>query len=282
MAKDPLAALAELRKREEELMRMNQELDLKNKDVLRGVRQQPQITDSELAGVADDDVDFKDLEDDEENQDLKYDYSLVNPYDKSTLKNSQIPARKTGTGSNFGSKHSGGNPFTAQLRGLEENDNLADSLHIEPRRDETLEDRGRKLLQEAGQATKADLLRKADQLAEANAKLAEQAAALSRLATEADGYKARLAAAVKDLATKDEQLRRLEEKALAAGGENERLAKELRGLGEKHEAAKLQLMDAKRQLGGITKEKQGAERENTQMNKTQKKFEGELAKKEQR
>lgn len=281
MAKDPIAALAELRRREEELMRMNQELDLKKHDVLRGVLHQPKITDSELAGVGDEDVDFKDL-DEEEDQDLKYDYSMVNPYDKSTLKNSQVPARKTGSGSQFAAKNTGINPYTAQLRSLEENDNLADSLQIDPRRDETLEDRGRKLLAEANQATKAELLRKADQLADTNAKLAEQSAINSRLLSEIEGYKSRLAGAVKEISTKDEQLRRLDEKALSAMNDNDKLSKEVKSLTEKLEATKLQLMEAKRSLGGITKEKQGAERENTQMTKTQKKVESELAKKEQR
>lgn len=281
MAMDPLAALAELKRREEELMRMNQELDLKQHEVLRGV-QQPRVTDSELAGVPDDDVDFKDFDDEEDGKGLKFDYSMVDPYDKSTLKNSQVPARRTGNSSGFGGKTTGVNPYMAQLRGLEENDNLADSLQLDARRDETLEDRGRKLLAEAGQATKAELLRKTDQVADLAAKLSEQQAAQSRLLLEVENLKARLAAAGKELATKDEQLRRLEDKALATAQENERLSRDLKASVEKHEAAKLQLMEAKRQLGGVTKEKQGAERENTQMGKTQKKFESELAKKEQR
>lgn len=281
--KDPLAALAELRRREEELMRMNQELDKKNQDVLKGVLHKPKITDSELAGVADEDVDFKDLEDDEYGQGLRYDYSQVNPYDKSTLKNSEMQGKKGSGLGNTGLNSPGTNPYLAHLKGLEENDNLVDSLQLDPRRDETtLEDRGRKFLAEAGQATKAELLRKADQVAELNSKLADQTAINSRLQHEVDGLKSRLGAVSKELSSKDEQLRRLEEKALGAASEAERLTKELKAVTEKHEAAKLQLMDAKRQLGGLTKEKQGAERENTQMGKTQKKFEGELAKKEQR
>lgn len=281
--KDPLAALAELRRREEELMRMNQEIDKKNQDALRGVMHQPKITDSELAGIADEDVDFKDLDEDDEKNDLKYDYSQINPYDKSTLKNSQIPAKRAGNLNATSGSTSGANPYTAQLRNMEEeDDNLADSLHIEPRRDDTLEERGRRLLTEAGHATKAELIRKGDQVAELNARLAEQTAVNSRLQMELENLKGRLSQAAKEMSLKDEQLRKLEEKAMQGYSESERLAKELKAANERGEAAKLQLMDAKRQLGGLTKEKQGAERENNQMGKTQKKFESELAKKEQR
>lgn len=260
-------------------MRANQELDLKNQNLLKGVNQ-PKITDSDLAGI-EDDVDFKDLEDDQE--DLKFDYSQVDPYDKNTLKNSQIPAKKHTNNSGAGSMSSAQNPYMTQLRHLEDNDNLTDSLQVEqPRKDETMAERGQRLLQAAGTATRAEVQRQAEQIAAISAQLADSQAHAARLLADNDALKARLAAAAKDLAGKDDQLRRLDEKATAAGLENERLAKDYKAVSEKHEAAKLQLMEARRQLGGVTKEKMGAERENTQMGKTQKKFEGDLAKKEQR
>ena len=279
---DPLAALSELRRREEELMRMNQELDKRNQEVLRGVMSHPKMTDSDLAGVPDDDVDFKDFDDEEGETGLKIDYSQVDPYDKSTLRNSELKTKKTNKGIKEHSNNIDNNPYTAKLRQLEQNDELVDSFHIEPRRDDTMEERGRRLLTEAGHATKADLLRKAEQVTGLTEQLAEQKAANTGLQHEVERLASKLTQVMTDLATREDQLRRLENKALLTSAEADRLSKELKATNEKFDAAKLQLMDAKRQMGGIAKEKQGAERENNMMNKTQKKFEGDLAKKEQR
>lgn len=66
------------------------------------------------------------------------------------------------------------------------------------------------------------------------------------------------------------------------GEECSRLSKELKAANEKNEQLKANNMEAKRQLGGLEKQKQGAEREQSSMIKTQKKFETELAKKDQR
>ena len=273
---DPLAALAELRRREEELMRMNEELDLKNEKVLRGVITQPKITDSALDGIEDDDVDFKDFDDEDEQEGLKFDYSQVNPYDKKTLKNSQIPAKTV-------QQH---NPYSAHLRHLEDNDDLADSLQLDPRdkpkHGDTLADRGQRLTQKLDAIDAKNATNSAADLITMRQTISEQSSEIADLKRQLDTLQCHMNQAVSDANNKDDMIRKLDDRVNRSMEDVNRLNKEMKAMIEKNEVLKTQNMDMKRQLGSIEKQKLGAERETTMMTKTNKKFETEMSKKEQR
>lgn len=274
---DPLAALAELRKREEELMRMNQEIDLKNEKMLKGVITQPNITDSALEGVADDDVDFKDFDDEDEQAGLNFDYSQVNPYDTSNLKNSRLPSKQPSQKPN---------PFSNHLRQLEDNDDLADSLQLDPRNREkhgdTLSTRGQKLVQQLDAIDAKNAAASMTDLHNLRQTVSDQSQKIAELTRQLETMQCHMDQAVSDVRQKDDMIRKLDERANRSLSDVDRLTKDLKAMADKNEVLKTQNMEMKRQLGCVEKQKIGAEKETTLMSKTTKKFEGEMAKKEQR
>lgn len=268
---DPLAALAELRRREEELMRMNEEIDQKNQRVFKDVlNHHTKITDSALEGVPDDDVDFKDFDDEDEQAGLKYDYSQVNPYDRSTLKNSQVPPRNQ-QGKQY-------NPYTEHLRQLEDNDDLADSLQIDTRKG----DKSESLQAQIASLSKKDAAAKLADMASLQQTVADLNSKVSSLHLENEDLRKMLSAAVSDVKQRDEELAKLREKCRIVAEDCNKLQKDLRAAEDKNEQLKSANMDIKRTLGGLERQKQGAEKETTMMSKTQKKIEVELSKKDQK
>lgn len=190
--------------------------------------------------------------------DLKFDYSQVNPYDKNTLKISQ--------------KHN-------------HEDDLVDSLQLDPakRRDkETFEEKGTKFMQQVDEIKRQDTVNRVKEAGVLTQQVVEHERRLHEQKLEIDELKTHLQSAMKDLGVKDDQLRRLEEKSLRLAEDCQKYSKEVKSLTEKNEQLKSANMENKRMMGGLEKQKQGVEREQSQMTKNNKKYEAELAKKEQR
>lgn len=251
----------ELKLREKQLLEMNAKIDRQNEQLLKqlnGVSQSK--IDREIDQLADADVDFKDLDDEESQADLRFDYSQVDPYDRHSLKKSQRPL------------------------GAVADSDMVDSLHlndgVRPKR--TMEDEGTRFLKKADEIRKKELIEQVATMEQKDNQISELTSSLHMKQQEAEELKRHLASAIKDLETRDGQVKKLEDKALRLSEECQKLTGELKAAGEKHEQLKGANMEARRQLGGLEKQKQGVEREQSSMAKTSKKFETELGKKDQR
>jgi chromosome segregation ATPase len=151
------------------------------------------------------------------------------------------------------------------------------------RRDqEGFEERGNKFLKKVEEIKKQDAVVRAKEAGVLNQQVVDQERIIHQQKLEIDELRTHLQTAMKDLAAKDDQLRKLEDKSLRINEECQKYSKELKALAEKNDQLKNVNMETKRMIGGLEKQKQGVEREQSQMTKNNKKYEAELAKKEQR
>lgn len=191
---------------------------------------------------------------------MKFDYSQVNPFDKNTLKLSQRP--------------SGG-----------QEDQLVDSLQLDrDNRDngKGLEERGQMFLQRVDEIKRAETMGKMKENEQLRVDIMGLESTIQQLRLEMEGMRAHLQAAVKESENKDVLMRRLEEKGARMAEEAARMGKELKAANEKIEQLKNINVETKKQLGGLEKQKQGAERDNSQMAKMHKRYEGEIVKRDQK
>lgn len=255
----------ELRLREQKLLELNNQIDKQNEQLLKQLKTTSKL-DNDIQQLGHIDADFNDENDDNDDNDLMFDYSNINPYNKESLKMSQRPIADSQLADSM------------QV----DNNNVGMSLfnNNNPNRHDNND--AEKLLKHADEIRKRDAVKRVENNLDNEAKIHEMMAQLSMKNSEIETVKQHLKQALADLDARDEQLQRLEDKVLRTNEESIKLTKELKNISEKYELIKQNNMEAKRQLGGLEKQKQGAEREQSLMMKTQKKFEGELAKRDQR
>lgn len=85
-----------------------------------------------------------------------------------------------------------------------------------------------------------------------------------------------------DIDKKDGLLKKLEEKGSRLTEECEKCLKEIKVLTEKNDHLKATNVELKKNMGGFEKQKIGAEKEQTNLGKVQKKFEADMIKKDQK
>ncbi len=255
----------ELRQREQKLLELNNQIDMKNEALLKQLKTKSKL--DEEIGQFNVDVDFNDNNDDEDD-DLKFDYSNINPYDKESLKKSQRPVVGVGDSQLADSMQVDNNTTT-----MFSNNNIVRNNDV---------NYGEKLLKQADDIRKREAVKRATDNIDNETKVHELIAELSNKNGELETVKQHLKQAIAELDNREEQVKKLEDKLLRTNEESIKLTKELKSISEKYETVKQTNMETKRQLGGLEKQKQGAEREQSSMMKTQKKFESELAKRDQR
>jgi len=137
-------------------------------------------------------------------------------------------------------------------------------------------------LKKVEEIKKQDAVVRAKEAGVLNQQVVDQERIIHQQKLEIDELRTHLQTAMKDLTAKDDQLRKLEEKSLRLNEECQKYSRELKALAEKNDQLKNTNMETKRMIGGLEKQKQGVEREQSQLTKNQKKYEADLGKKEQR
>lgn len=266
----PKIDLEELKRREKELLERNEQIN-------RGMGHQPASgvkasgvdnLNKELDHLEGLDVDFGDLDNDSlSGQDLKYDYSQVDPSNANNMALNQLKRSQQ------------------KMSGFE--DQIADSqsLHLDPSLkapQPSLEARGANILKKADKVQREETMRKAQALDELTQELYRKQETLQQRDLELAELRQHLEQALADLNQKDVLVKKLEDKAGRLGEESQRLSKELKAASDKNDQLKQANMDARRQLGGLERQKSTAEKEQNQLNKTNRRHQDEMAKKDQR